>query len=178
MTKLLRAGVRRYVRSIVFYIALLATVVLAVLCGNTAKNIGFENDYVILEFVIIAILATWLIGREFDQRTFRNKIIAGHSKGSVFLSELILAVGSCMFLFLIFAGVFAAFNGFIFSLVPADVLIRIFFDCLFANIALAVLFATISCLISHRSVIAVITILLVFGMYGAPGRIGQKLSRE
>lgn len=165
MAKLLRAGVRRYTKSIVFYIILLATVICAVLCGSYARKLYLEDTYIIAEFFAMAILITWLVGREFDEGVFRNKIIAGHSKLSVFLSELILGVGSCVFLFLVFSSIFAAFNSYIFFAVPANVLIRIFFGCLFANITLVAFMVLFSCLIPHRAIIAIVNIVLIFALY-------------
>lgn len=165
MSKLLYAGIRRYLKSIIFWLAVIATAATAVLCGNWARNCYIDDVYFLAEFIVMAILFTWLVGCEFDEGAFRNKIICGHKKGTIFLSELILGEINCIFLFLIFSGIFVAFNGYIFSNIPASVLIRIFFGFLLSNMAFTAIFVTISCIIPHRAIIAIINILLVIVLY-------------
>ena len=46
MIKLLRAGVRRYLHSVVFWLASIVTVAVAVLCANGARNFYFEDFYI------------------------------------------------------------------------------------------------------------------------------------
>ncbi len=164
MSKLLYAGVRRYIKSAVFWLALAATVIIAVLSGYQARQLSLDDLFIIAEFIVMAVLITWVVGREYDEGIFRNKLVSGHTKGTVFMSELILGTGACVLLFLIFAVIFAIFNGYIFSVVPANVLIRVFINFLLVNIGIAAILITISCLIPHRAIIAIVNILLVIGM--------------
>lgn len=164
MRKLLHAGFRRYTHSIIFWIALAATVILGIFCGYEARQLTLDDIYIIAEFIVMAVLITWLVGREFDEGVFRNKVVSGHSKGAIYLSELILGIGVCILFYLIFAVGVALFNGYIFSVVPSGVLIRIFVDLSLANIGLAAILVTVSCLVPHRAIIAIVNILLVIGM--------------
>ena len=178
MSKLLYAGIRRYLKSIIFWLAVIATAAIAVYCGNWSRNYYIDDFYFLIEFFAIAILITWLVGREFDEGIFRNKMICGHTKGTIFLSELILGEINCIFLFLIFSGIFAAFNSYVFSNIPASVLIRIFLGCLLSNMALTAIFVTISCIIPHRAIIAIINILLIFGIAFLTTSIDSSLVNE
>lgn len=178
MSKLLYAGIRRYLKSIIFWLAVIATAAIAVDFGYWTRNKYIDDVYFLAEFIVLAILFTWLVGREFDEGVFRNKMICGHTKGTIFFSELILSEINCIFLFLIFSGIFVAFNGYIFSNIPANVLIRIFIGCLLSNMAFTAIFVTISCLIPHRAIIAVINILLIFGITFVSNDIDYSLSNE
>ena len=84
MIKLLRAGVRRYLHSVVFWLASIVTVAVAVLCANGARNFYLEDFYIMIEFIIFAVMISWLVGGEYDEGIFRNKVISGHTKVSIF----------------------------------------------------------------------------------------------
>lgn len=60
MIKLLRAGVRRYLHSVVFWLASIVTVAVAVLCANGARNFYLEDFYIMIEFIIFAVMISWL----------------------------------------------------------------------------------------------------------------------
>ena len=178
MIKLLRAGVRRYLHSVVFWLASIVTVAVAVLCANGARNFYFEDFYIMIEFIIFAVMISWLVGGEYDEGIFRNKVISGHTKVSIFLSELILGVGTCLTLFLVFTAVFLLFNSYVFSAIPLSAVAKIFTDVLLVNICFASLTVTISCLIPHRAIIAIINILLVisiaFSSYTVESAVNQE----
>lgn len=170
MNKLLHAGILRYFKSSVLWFSVVATTLLAVVAGNKAREIYLSEYLVLAEWLIMAILFSLIVGKEFGDGTFRNKIAAGHSKGSVYISEIFLGVMACVLLFMIFSVIFSAFNGYIFYRVPLDVLIKIFLSYLFQNIAFAVVFITISCLITNKAVVAIANIILVLGlMYAGNG---------
>lgn len=162
MSKLLRAGVHRYTKSIVFWLAIVVTVVVAILCGNQAKTVCLDEFYILIEFIAFAVMISLIVGREYDEGTFRNKVISGHTKGSIFLSELIVGIGACSLMFLIFTCIFAAFNCYVFSVISFGVIVRIFIDSLLVNACFATLFVTIGCLVPHKAVVAIVNILLVF----------------
>lgn len=164
MSKLLYAGMRRYRKSIVFWLALLATIICGVLHGYNTKTTALNDTYIIAEFVIFSIMITWLVGREFDEGTFRNKVIAGHSKSKIYISELILGIAVCLAFFLIYAISFAAFNLYVFNIIPAIMLIKVFVSILLANVGIVVILTTISCLLTRRAIIAIVNILLVVVM--------------
>ena len=82
MMKLFRSGFRRYTKNIVFWICLCVSVIVGLLIGINIKDSGYIDDtYIIAEFFIFPILVSLLLGREYSDGAFRNKIVTGHSKG-------------------------------------------------------------------------------------------------
>ena len=161
MRKLLTAGIRRYIHSIAFWIAVCITVVLASACGYGARRYYVNLYYILAELVINAVLISWMVGREHEEGIFRNKIIAGHSKGRIFLSELIIASEVSVLLDLLFMTVFLCFNGYLLGHAPADLCLRLFFASLVASICEAALFVTISCLIPYRAASVAVNMVLI-----------------
>lgn len=164
MSKLLRAGVRRYLHSFVFWLGLIATAVLAMLCGHNTYLYYLDDFYIMLEFMVFAVVISWLIGREHAEGIFRNKVICGHTKGEIFLSELILAAGAAVVMFLIYAGIFTAFNSYTFGVLPTRALVWIFVDMLLVNLFFAALITAVACLIPNRFVTLVVTVVLVLAV--------------
>ena len=50
MSNLLRAGVRRYLRNIVFWLAIVTTIVAAVICAVNTRQLYFDDFYCIVFF--------------------------------------------------------------------------------------------------------------------------------
>lgn len=164
MSKLIRAGIRRYIRSSIFWLAAALTAALAVWSGYDTRQNQLDDFGIMTELFLFAVMLTWLVGREYDEGIFRNKVIAGYTKGTVYLSELLLGSGFCILLFLLYAVIFFAFNSYAFSVLPAGVWICSFLDFLLVNIAFAVIFVTVSCLIPHRAITGIVNLLLVFAI--------------
>ena len=118
MTKLLSAGYRRLFRSVFFWIGLAVTCghhLLGVLNNFSYKSIFIDQvikaDHTLLPdtlitVLVMSVLVALLIGREYSDKTIRNKIITGHSRVSIYLSNLsvcstadsILFVASTLFI--------------------------------------------------------------------------------
>ena len=177
MKKLLRAGVRRYTHNIVFWLSIIFTLAVSIISAKSAREFYFDDFYCILVFFAFAVLISWIVGRENDEGIFRNKVIAGHTKGQIYISELILGVGTCLILFLLFAAVFIAFNWYVFTKASSSVLIRIFIDSMLVNICFAVILVTLSCIITKRYITAIVNITLVlaliFGTYTVQSIVEQ-----
>lgn len=102
MTKLLSAGYRRLFRSLFFWIGL------AVTCGyhllGVLNNLHYKATFVdqvikadhtllpdtLITALVMSVLIALFIGREYGDRTVRNKIVTGHSRLSIYLSNLIV----------------------------------------------------------------------------------------
>lgn len=164
MSKLLHSGIRRYLRSYVFLIAVIATVALGLFASYSTRYCQFDDMYIMIEFLIFAVVVSWLIGREVDEGVIRNKIIAGHTKGSIFLSELILATCACVILFLIYAALFALFNGYVFEVLSAGYIVKIFVGFLLLNISMSTIMVVVTCLVPRRAVSGIVNLLLVFAI--------------
>ena len=177
MAKLLRAGIRRYLHSIVFWLAFIATAVIAYVCATEARGYAVDDMYAVISFVINAILIVMLVGREYSDGGFRNKVINGHSKGNIFISELILGVGAILILCITFFAIFFVITSYIFTVFPTDLILKMFFDCVLAHLAFAAILVTICCWIPNRTVVAIINILLVFVMVFGSTAIQAKLGQ-
>lgn len=164
MRKLLRSGVRRYTHSIIFWLAVVVTMGAAIVCGSGTRNFYLDDVYAVIALVADAVMISWLVGREYEEGIFRNKVVSGHTKGEIFLSELILGIGACAALYFLFALIFICFNSYIFGVAPTGAVVKMLIDCLLVNICYAALLVTTSCLIPHRAIIGIVNILLVFGI--------------
>ena len=105
MIKLLRAGMRRYTHSIIAWLALAAACLhpLYVVLNNAyyAKMLGqdYPPDDALAASVsgyifplALAVFVTVYIGTEYLDKTIRNKLIVGHSRISLYLSNLVVCV--------------------------------------------------------------------------------------
>lgn len=164
MKNLIRAGIRRYTHNIVFWLSIVFTVVVSIISAKNAREFYFDDFYCVLTFFAFAVLISWIVGRENDEGIFRNKVVSGHTKGQIYVSELILGVGACLILFLLFATVFIAFNWYVFTKASLSVLIRIFLDSMLVNICFAIILVTLSCIITKRYIVAIVNIILVLAL--------------
>lgn len=165
MSKLLHAGIRRYTRSVVFWLSVLMTAIIGAWTGYVSRQRhSFDSMYVLTELAIMAIVVIWLVGREYEEGIFRNKFIAGYKKGTVYLSELILGFGACLLLFLLYTVIYSAFNSYLLKVLPINVFVRVFLYFLLINMGVAAAFVAISCLIPRRAITVIVSVLLVIGM--------------
>ena len=102
----------------------------------------FDDAMVIAQMVILAVMISMVVGKEFKEGIFRNKAIAGHSKASIFLAELISGVGIAFVLYFLCAAIFVAFNFYEVPLLPATLIVKIFVDYVLLNMCLAAVFVT------------------------------------
>lgn len=177
MTKLLRACMRRYTHNIVFWVASILTIGISISIAYSARWTFFDDAMVITQMLIHAIMISWIVGKEFKEGNFRNKLIVGHSKGSVFLSELISGAGIAFVLYLICAVIFVVFNFYEIPLLPTSLIVKIFIDYVLLNMCLAAIFITISCLLSQQAIIAIVNIVLVLVMSIGTQRIYENISQ-
>lgn len=177
MTKLLRACVRRYTHNTIFWIAAALTIGLGISIAQSARMTFYDDALVIAQMLIHAVMISWVVGKEFKEGIFRNKVIVGHSKGSIFLSELICGVGIAFVLYFLCAAIFVLFNFYEVPLLPTSLIVKIFVDYVLLNMCLAAIFVTISCLFSQQAIIAIVNIVLVLFMTVGSQRLYAQLSQ-
>ena len=112
MTKLLRANVRRYTHGTIFWLVVAATCVkpLYIVLNNYyyAKLwhhsyppdnalVGSLTGYIFP--LALAVFVSVFIGTEYLNKTIRNKLIVGHSRSSVYLSNLFVSVLAAMMMY-------------------------------------------------------------------------------
>ena len=177
MTKLLRACIRRYTHNTIFWIAAVLTIGLGISIAHSTRMTYYDDALVIAQMLIHAVMISWVVGKEFKEGIFRNKVIVGHSKGRIYLSELICGVGIAFVLYFLCAVIFVAFNFYEVPLLPASLIVKIFVDYVLLNMCLAAIFVTISCLFSQQAIIAIVNIALVLVMTTASQRLYAQLSQ-
>ena len=177
MIKLLRACVRRYTHNTIFWIAAVLTIGLGISIAHSARMTYYDDALVIAQMLIHAIMISWVVGKEFKEGIFRNKVIVGHSKGRIFLAELISGVGIAFALYFLCAAIFVILNFYEVPLLPASLIVKIFVDYVLLNMALAAIFVTISCLFSQQAIIAILNIVLVLFMTTGSQRLYAQLSQ-
>lgn len=165
MIKLLRAGIRRYSHSLVFWFAIVATAFVSLDAGMRAREYAVDDSCVLYLFLIVAIVISWIVGREAAEGGFRNKIIIGHTKGQIFLSELILGSAFSLVMAVIFFGIFFTINYYVFAYFPTDIIVMMLLNCVLAGVCLTAMLATLCCLITNRIASAIVNMLLVFAMF-------------
>lgn len=177
MTKLLRAGIRRYTHSVIFWLSLILIIGIAAVCGYETRQYYLDDVFIFVTLFVNAILISWHIGRENEEGIFRNKVVSGHSKGSIFLSELILSVGVSLIFSIIFALIFLLFNTYIIGHASVVICIKLFLGYLLMNISLAVILVIISTLIPRRAIVGIVNILLVLAFVAVPSTISDVLNK-
>lgn len=98
MTKLLKAGIFRLKKDIIFWTFIFLTFGLSGITLLRYSLIdGINLDKIINEFIMyiglfIAVFISIFVGKEHSQGIIRNKIIVGHSRISIFLSNLFISI--------------------------------------------------------------------------------------
>lgn len=98
MIKLLKAGFFRLKKDVIFWLFIFLTIGIAGFSlFRYTSNEGVYLDKIVNEFIMyiglfIAIFVSIFVGKEHSQGIIRNKIIVGHSRISIFLSNLIISI--------------------------------------------------------------------------------------
>lgn len=98
MIKLLKAGIFRLKKDVLFWLFIFLTIGLAIFTLlRYMPNEGTKLDDLINEFIMfiglfIAIFVSIFVGKEHSQGIIRNKIIVGHSRSEIFLTNLIISI--------------------------------------------------------------------------------------
>ena len=163
MMKLLRAGFRRVFKSVIFWLGLCASLLMGVIEGiNTRAYQYFDDMYIMPFFLIIAIVVALIIGTEHSDGSFRNKITAGHSKGRIYLANLIIFLAFSLVAALLYLGTFALLMIGHISTFPTYALTVSAVGFVLVALSYTVILVSVSMMISQRAINAVVCILLVF----------------
>lgn len=93
MSKLLRAGFRRYLHGRVLWICLALSLAVGILNGRHLSEAStFDSMHIYGQILIFAILISISVGTEYGEGGFRNKIVIGYTKGEIFWSEWLIAM--------------------------------------------------------------------------------------
>lgn len=104
-------------------------------------------------------------GVEYQDGTLRNKLIAGHSRGTVYAAYLLVSIAGCFAILLAWmASAVIGVVKFGWFAAPAEVLLLNAVTILLLTAALAAFLTLLCLLIPNRAVSAVAAILLMFGL--------------
>ena len=178
MSKLLRAGFRRYFKSLLFWLALVASVVLGIISGFKVKEDAvFDDVFTVVGFILYAILLSLMIGREFGDRVIKNKIISGHTKGSIFVSEYILSVAVCLLLCSVSALIFALFNLDLFGRMLPELLVKSIVGYFLLIVSMITIIVSVCMLTSHRAGMAIAVLVLIIATCLVSYELDEMLER-
>ena len=170
MNRLLKAALYRLKLQKLFRVLLVASFVCGVVFGIVSVS---ENDldglFMAPLFLIMSIYVSLSIGQEYNDATIRNKVIVGHTKGTIFISELIINAFVCLVMMLAFIlPAFICCYSALLSNTTMDKMLMTLICLLLASVVYAVIFTLIGCLISQKAIGAILCILIVFAMaFGA-----------
>lgn len=170
MNRLLKAALYRLKLQKLFWVLLVASFVCGVVFGIVSVS---ENDldglFMAPLFLIMSIYVSLSIGQEYNDATIRNKVIVGHTKGTIFISELIINAFVCLVMMLTFIlPAFICCYSALLSNTTMDKMLMTLICLLLASVVYAAIFTLIGCLISQKAIGAILCILIVFAMaFGA-----------
>ena len=114
--------------------------------------------------IVIAIFTSLFLGVEYAEGAIRNKISMGHRRTDIYFSNLILTISVSLFAYLLFllmiiVGGFTLFGG---ITAPIPVLMKVI-GCIFlAIIAYSSLFTFIAMMVTNKTLMAILSIMVVF----------------
>lgn len=179
MYKLLNAGFYRYKNNILFRVTLVVSLLLGVFFGNfITSHFYIEDISSLLVFLIYAILFTLTIGREFSDGIIRNKIVLGYRRYEIFMSEVILALIVSIIMMILFMIGFTFFSLKLFTIIPADIIVKLVIGFILLNLAMVTIFVTVSFIFSSKTAVtSIISIVLIMVMWFSSEKILIKLDQ-
>ena len=177
MIKLLKAGFFRLKKDVIFWVFIFFTIGIA---GFTlfryASNEGVLLDKIVKEFIMyigffIAIFVSIFVGKEHSEGIIRNKIIVGHSRTSIFLSNLIISIlvsllCEMVYLVLVFIVGIPLFGQ---IQMPLSQFVMVFLNTILIIISFCSIYNFISMICSEITISTTICIILFIAMFIAAG---------
>ena len=133
--------------------------------GNVSVDEYFFNVGMLIGFAI-AIFASVYLGNEYSNGTLRNKIVMGHNRIKIYLSNLIIVSVISVFWVLLFDFVTACIGIPLFGNIQMDIgkFLLLFVIVLLLSIAFASIFTFIAMVCSNKTATSIICLVTVFAM--------------
>jgi len=182
MGKLLCANFSRLAKSWIFYMTLIVLVPFFLIgCLNEARMVqglltqGYERsadqyffDYIPYLGVFQAVFISFFLGTEYSDGTIRNKLVAGHRRSHIFLSNYLTCLAvSCLFLVL----GWITWIPFIQTVGPLEMGVSGFFQYALAALGFTAVYAAVFTLVAsltpNKALTVILTLLLWFGLIAA-----------
>ena len=177
MIKLLHAGFTRLKQDKLFWGLTVAIIGFALIMlynaysdmleygGNVSVDGYFFNVGMLIGFAI-AIFASVYLGNEYSNGTLRNKIVMGHNRIKIYLSNLIIVSVISVFWVLLFDFITACIGIPLFGNIQMDIgkFLLLFVIVLLFSIAFASIFTFIAMVCSNKTATSIICLVTVFAM--------------
>ena len=177
MIKLLNSGFTRLRKSKLFWLLSIFSIGLALFIiyaqysnmkkyGDTIKIEQIIFNYSTMIGIVISIFTSLFLGAEYSDGAIRNKISIGHKRTNIYLSNFVIIIITSLFSYLLYLVVVASvgiplFGMNTFSL--SELLIKL--AMVFVTIiSYSSIFTFIAMMISNKTITAIVSIMLVFGM--------------
>lgn len=177
MRKLLSANFSRLWKDKIFWLGILFMFGFGIFGAYTKySNIVRYNSqellddilfaYVILVGCCLAVFCSMFLGTEYSDGTIRNKLIVGHLRSSIYLSNWLTNIVAAIMMAIAFLLSYSTLGSLLLEPPKASVGQILFYMLIsiFTLIAYASIFSTISMLITKKSNAAVICLLIFFGL--------------
>lgn len=184
MSKLMRANFVRLVKSKVFWVCLAGLVIFAAISfvGNNEGKNAAESFFGIAMMLsmLFAAFCPLFIGTEYGDGTIRNKLVIGHTRTAVYVSNLL----TCILANIIMLAVYGAAIRIVSWVVQAEFSMpwKIFLGLCAAEImmivALTALLLLFSMLNQNKAVVVAASLVIVFGGMLASSYIANCLNSE
>ena len=177
MIRLLDAGFKRIFKSRIFWIILFIVIGIAVMMiYNSYSDLKEFDEVVKIETLffnlttvmgfIVAIFVSLFLGTEYSDGTIRNKIIMGHKRIKIYLSNLILTVFASVLFYIMYLIVISIIGIPIFGGITMSIsnLLLIFFDIFVLICAYSSIATFISMICSNIAIATIVNIVLILTM--------------
>lgn len=177
MIKLLNAGFTRLRKNKLFWLLIVFSIGIALLMiygqYSDMKNYGevIEVEQLMFNYstsigIVIAIFTSLFLGVEYSDGAIRNKISIGHKRTNIYLSNLIITSITSLFSYILFMIVIAIIGIPIFGELTLSIsTFLILIGCIFVMIiSTSSIFTFIAMMISNKTITAIVSIMLAFGM--------------
>ena len=187
MYKLLNAGFYRLGKNKIFWGIIIITLCMACFF---LKSLNFWGDSIELLLInhfvtigfFISIFTTLFVGLEYANGTIRNKIVAGHSRTKIYLSNLIISITVGIIIELVYI-LFVSVVGIaildkVRLMLPVSQFIKMLLHIVMIIIMYSTIFNCITLLCNDITVSTVICIIFVFIMYLVDGTLSMIVHSE
>lgn len=172
MANILAAEFHRIRRDPVSWLLAAAALISGLVFGLSGRT---DDVYVFPLFIVQAVFISLSLGREYNDGTLRNKIIAGKTKTAIFLSKLLVSLAASLVFTVLFLLPFVPLALRALSGIPGEALLWMTLDFFLLNLAWAALFTLVSSLISAKGVAGILNLILIFALIASSYELARML---
>ena len=116
--------------------------------------------------IVIAIFTSLFLEVEYSDGTIRNKISIGHKRVNIYLSNLIIVTITSLFSYILFLAIVVSIGIPLFGTITITISkLLMLLGCIFVTvIAYSSIFTFVAMIISNKTITAIVSIMLAFGM--------------